>query len=380
MNAYTAIGSFDEILKQSKVGTAKVASLFQEAGQITARIEAARKSFTTRRVDFSEVKGLIKRASPQAGDLVLARVDAIGQHARLEEPTGRRGKLYPGDEIIVAYGARYAPDQFEAEVPSDLSPCDLVAGGGVASRVLSRHAKIGRATRITPIGLLADGQAQVVNLSRFALSPTVRPVARPAVIAVAGTSMNAGKTTSAAGLIHGLSRAGLRVAGIKVTGTGSGGDLWSMADAGAEWIFDFTDMGHATTAGLAIPAVEQIVTGLIRHVATLGSDIVVLEVADGVFQQETAGLLQSPLFRRHIDGILFAAGDALGAVGGVNWLRARELPVLALSGLLTTSPLAMREAMANADVAVASLDELMNPHFATRLCFGAGQGQVARLA
>lgn len=380
MNAYTAIGSSDEILKQLKVDTPKVAPLFREAGQITARIEAARKSFTIRRVDFSEVKGLIKRVSPQAGDLVLARVNVIGQHTRLEAPTGRREKLYPGDEIIVAYGARYAPDQFEAEVPADLSPCDLVAGGGVASRVLSRHAKIGRPTRITPIGLLADGQAQVLNLSRFALSPTVGPVARPTVIAVAGTSMNAGKTTSAAGLIHGLSRSGLRVAGIKVTGTGSGGDLWSMADAGAEWIFDFTDMGHAATAGLAIPAVEQIVTGLIRHVAVLGSDIVVLEVADGVFQQETADLLQSSLFRRHIDGILFAAGDALGAVGGVNWLKARELPVLALSGLLTTSPLAMREAIANADVAVASLDELMNPHFATRLCFGAGQRQVARLA
>lgn len=380
MNAYTAFGSFDEILKQTESDSAKPAAQVQQVGQITARIEAARKSFTTRRVDFSEAKGLIKRASPQAGDLVLARVEVIGQHARLEGPTGRRAKLYPGDEIVVAYGARYAPDQFEAEVPADLSPCDLVAGGGVASRVLSRHAKINRATRITPIGLLADGQAQVLNLSRFALSPTVRPVAYPTVIAVAGTSMNAGKTTSAAGLIHGLSRAGLRVAGIKVTGTGSGGDLWSMADAGAEWTFDFTDMGHATTAGLAIPVVEQIVTGLIQHVAALGSDIVVVEVADGVFQQETAGLLQSPLFRRQIDGIVFAAGDALGAVGGINWLKAHELPVLALSGLVTTSPLAMREAMANVDVAVVSLDELVNPHFATRLCFGAGQGQAARLA
>jgi len=380
MNAFTAIGSLDEIRIESAVDTAKVAPLFQKAGHITARIESARKSFTTRRVDFSEAKGLIKQAAPRSGDLVLARVDTIGQHTKLEAPSGRRGKLYPGDEIIVAYGARYAPDQFEAEVPSDLSPCELVAGGGVASRVLSRNSKISRATRITPIGLLADDLGQVLNLSRYALATTLRSGARPTVIAVAGSSMNAGKTTTASGLIHGLTRAGLRVAGIKVTGTGSGGDLWSMADAGAEWTFDFTDMGHASTAGLELPAVERIVTGLFRHVASLGSDIVVMEVADGLFQRETAQLLQSPLFRRQIDGILFAAGDALGAAGGIQWLKAHELPVLALSGQFTASPLAIREAEANTDIAVASLDDLNDPHFATRLCFGAGQEKVARLA
>lgn len=376
MNTHIAIGSFDEMTAPASGEAAKIAHSFEDVRQFTLRIAAARKSFTTRRVDFSEARGLLKKGSPRAGDLVLARVETIGQHGKLEAPGGRRQKLYPGDEIIVAYGARYAPDQFEAEVPHDLGPCDLVAGGGVASNVLSRHARIGRATRIKPIGLLVDADGAVLNLSRFALPAPQHAASRPTVIAVAGTSMNAGKTTSAAGLVHGLARAGLKVAGIKVTGTGSGGDLWSMRDAGAEWTFDFTDMGHATTAGLPLPALEQVVTGLVAHVTALGSDIVVLEIADGVFQRETANLLQSPEFRRHIDGIIFAAGDALGAVGGVNWLKSHNLPVLALSGLLTTSPLAMREAAVHVDTPIALLNELMTPHFATRLCFGAGQDRV----
>jgi hypothetical protein len=33
----------------------------------------------------------------------------------------------------------------------------------------------------------------------------------------------------------------------------------------------------------------------------------------------------------------------MGASGGVAWLRERGLPVLALSGVLTSSPLAIRE-------------------------------------
>ena len=60
---------------------------------------------------------LLRDAEPQPGDLVLARVTRVGQHQHIEQVTGRRAKLWQDDEIIVAYGNRYAPDQFEAFVP-----------------------------------------------------------------------------------------------------------------------------------------------------------------------------------------------------------------------------------------------------------------------
>jgi len=44
--------------------------------------------------------------------------------------------------------------------------------------------------------------------------------------------------------------------------------------------------------------------------------------------------------------VVFAANDALGAQAGVAWLAARQLPVIAITGVLTSSPLAMREAEA----------------------------------
>ncbi|MEN8688179.1 MAG: hypothetical protein AB1Z50_11545, partial [Desulfuromonadales bacterium] len=67
-------------------------------------------------------------------------------------------------------------------------------------------------------------------------------------------------------------------------------------------------------------------------------------VADGLLQRETARLFATPAFTDWIDGIIFAANDALGAQAGISWLTARQLPVFAITGVLTSSPLARREA------------------------------------
>lgn len=336
-----------------------------------ARIENAKRAFSTRRVEFPAQLRLLRTARPEAGDLLLARVEALGQHQKLESPHGRRAQLYEGDEIIVAFGNRYAPDQFEAVVPEDLGPCDLVAGGGLAGKVLSRHGKIKRATRLQPIGLIADRFGSAINLAQFGMPHRPLRESRPQVIAVAGTSMNAGKTTAAAGLIHGLARAGLKVAASKVTGTGSGGDLWSMLDAGAGEVLDFTDMGHASTAGLAPEQIERTALSLIAHSSAAGPDVVVVEIADGLLQSETAALLASPTFRAAIDGVLFAAGDALGAVGGVERLAALGHHVVGLSGLISISPLASREAAQALGAPVLLLEQLRDPVLAPQLCFAA---------
>lgn len=333
------------------------------------RRSAAKRAFTTRRVDLDLATRLRSDLRPRAGDLVLARVAQLGQHQKLESPHGRRAQLYVGDEIIVAYGERYAPDQFEAIVPQDLSPCDLVAGGGVAGLVLSRHAKMRTATRIEPVGLLADDDGKVLNLGWFGLPRLTLPPVLPPVVAVVGTSMNAGKTTAAAGLIHGLSRAGLHVAATKVTGTGSGGDLWTMLDAGARSVLDFTDHGHTSTAGLTLDRIESVALSLIAHSATSNPDLIVVEVADGLLQRETGALLQCKRLREALHGVLFAAGDAMGAVAGHDWLVKAGHRVLGVSGLLSASPLAVREAEAALGWPVLSLADLRDPLTAPKICF-----------
>lgn len=342
--------------------------------------EVAKVSYTARRLvelgyGSTRTLGLSREDKPpRAGELVLCQVTGIGQHKFLGQVHGKRNRLFVGDRIVVAYGARYAPDQFEAEVPDDLGPCDLVAGGGIAGRVVSSHARMKTPTRVEPLGLLTDEHGDVIDLARLArpVVPALAP--RPRTIAVLGTSMNAGKTTVAAALIRGLSLAGRRVGAAKVTGTGAPGDPTLMADAGASRVIDFTDLGFPSTYQLPMPQVIRILRSAVTDLTSHQAEAIVLEVADGILQRETAALMRTPEFRASVDGIVFAAGDSVSAVAGVRLLREEGLPVVALSGVLTASPLAMAEAVAGVDIPVYEAAAMADPSVADQMLSGTVTG------
>jgi Domain of unknown function (DUF1611_C) P-loop domain len=332
------------------------------------RMSSAKPAYTTRHLDLDAAKLLLTGVRPRVGDVVLARVVEIGQHEKIELAHGRRARMFVNDEIVVAYGNRYAPDQFEAELPDDLGPCDLAAAGGVASRVLNSHRKMNPATRLEPIGLLADAAGNRVNLKSGVLAaPHHTGGNRPLTIAVVGASMNSGKTTTAAHLVRGLRQAGLNVGAAKTTGTGAGGDVWLLSDAGAFPVYDFTNAGYPSTYLIGHDAVRDVFTGLTDRLAADGCQVIVLEVADGVFQEETAGLLADPVFDERVDAILFASYDALGASAGVSWLRGRGLAPIAVSGVLSSSPLATRETEAVTGSPVWGLEQLSDPQAAQAL-------------
>jgi hypothetical protein len=336
---------------------------------VQARLRRAKAAWVTRRSSLDGAMHLrLDGLKPVPGDLLLARVRKLGQHSALQLANGRRAKLFVGDEIIVCYGHRYAPDQFEALVPDDLDACHLVAAGGIAARARYSHGRMRRPTEIEPLGLLADAAGRVLNLAQFreAEAPA-RSGSAPRVIGVVGTSMNAGKTTAAAHLVRGLVGAGLKVAAAKVTGTGAAGDTLLFVDAGASPVVDFTDFGHASTYRVPAPEVERILVQTIRHLARSGVDCIVFEVADGLLQVETAALLGSSTFSRVVDGLVFAAPDSMGAGAGVEWLEQRGLPVLAVSGALTASPLAAAEARRATQLPVLDLDDLSEPEQARGL-------------
>ncbi|MFZ5791693.1 MAG: molybdopterin guanine dinucleotide synthesis B family protein [Pseudomonadota bacterium] len=312
---------------------------------------------------------------PKAGDLVLARVDRLGHHKRIERTDGRLADLFARDEVLLAYGNRYAPDQFEAEIPEDLSPCHMVAAGGIASLALSWNEKVRRPTEITPIGLIADRSGQPINLSSYSVAPVAMP-SLPPIIAIAGTSMNSGKTTTAASLVHGLSRAGFRVGAAKLTGTGAGGDLWKMIDAGAHMALDFTDAGHASTYLCSLEEIETIVHKLFGQLAAGQCEVIVAEIADGIFQRETAALLKAEFFRSMVQSVMFATSDAGGARDGGNWLIRLGYNLLGIGGMLTLSPLARREAEDGAGFKTFGIEELCDPTIA-RSIVGSLSGNIA---
>jgi hypothetical protein len=333
------------------------------------RIARAKMPYAVRRVPRKDMAALLTGSvRPRAGNLVLARVEKLGQHSHLELTSGRRARLFVGDEIVLTYGNRYAPDQFEAVVPDSLAACHMVAAGGIASMALSRHGKMSSPTLISPIGLLGDASGNDLNLANYALQAIASwDGDRPLTIAVVGASMNAGKTETATSLIKGLIRSGLTVGAAKVTGTAAGGDVWSMIDAGAEPVLDFSDVGLPSTYLLPATHVESAMITLTRHLCKAGVNAIVLEVADGLFQQETAELLRSRVFTERVDAMIFAAKDALSAVAGVEWLQRHDLPIRAVSGILTASPLATREAHTAIGLPILDLDTLSSAGVATLL-------------
>lgn len=319
----------------------------------------AKRAYTTRHVPLEQASQLLVNGyQPQVGDLVLARVDRRLQHTHIQLPSGRRAMMNVGDEIIVCYGNRYAPDQFEAEIPRDLSPCHLVAAGGIASLSLSRNNSMKSATQISPIGVLADSEGKAINMKDHALKTTPAPRIKPPVTVVIGTSMNAGKTTVAADIILGMTRQGLRVGSAKVTGTGAGGDVFKMQDCGAVKVYDFTDCGYPTTYKVPLDNCIEIMQTLIAKLSEENLDSIVIEVADGILQDETRGLVQSKEFLALTDDIVFAAGDAMGALGGSSWIQQQGLNVIGVSGVITSSPLAMREYALISDIPVYTRGDL----------------------
>lgn len=161
--------------------------------------------------------------------------------------------------------------------------------------------------------------------------------------------------------------AGFRVGAAKTTGTGAGGDVWLLSDAGAVPVYDFTCAGLPSTYGVGIGEVRRVFTELTDRLAADGCEVVVVEVADGVYQDETGALLGEPVFRERVDAVLFAAYDALGATAGATWLETRGLTPLALTGVLSSSPLATREAEAATGRQVWGLERLQDPSLARRL-------------
>ncbi|WP_415404830.1 hypothetical protein [Tateyamaria sp. SN3-11] len=214
-------------------------------------------------------------------------------------------------------------------------------------------------TKLRPIGLLTDRSGEVINIARYALPAATIPD-HVTVIGVFGASMNAGKTTAAVSLAHGLSRAGFSVAGVKATGTGAFSDFNAFEDAGV-CAMDFTDAGMPTTYRMPMDRVEHGFETLVGTAAANGADVVVVEIADGVFQQETLEILEGSSIRDRFDGILFATPDALGAVGGSRVLADHGLTPFAMSGKLTLSPLAMAEACKATGIPQLTREDLCTP-------------------
>jgi hypothetical protein len=97
---------------------------------------------------------------------------------------------------------------------------------------------------------------------------------------------------------------------------------------------------------------------LLTNLATQPLDYIVVEIADGIFQRETRMLLEHRMFTSLIDHLFFSANDSLSAECGVRMLHHYQLPLRGVAGIVTQSPLAIREVEEVCEIPCLTLQQL----------------------
>jgi hypothetical protein len=300
-------------------------------------------TWVTRRVATAEISWQPMR-HPQIGDLLLCEVVSIGIHGRVETGSGSREKLYVRDRVVCAVANRYATSLLEAVAEVGDGEIDMISASGLCGRVVARAKKAAAPTKLRVLGQAFVG-SEPLNLRTCVLETPLEAVGtEPKWIVVVGSAMDSGKTTACASIIHGLVAAGNRVGAGKVTGTASARDLGSFRDAGAQPFVDFLDFGWPSTVGCTEAELLRVLDGIADTLRAAGVEWGVIEIADGLLQADTRFLIAAlPKQLGPATRVVLTVRESLAAVAGIELLQSVGIDVVAVSGLITNSPLACRE-------------------------------------
>lgn len=303
---------------------------------------------------FAIPKKLIKQYDdlpeklPTVGDLVFGEVCLLGHHTTLESRSARIHTIHDRTRAVFVFGNRYAPDYYEGLVPQAIGDTvDLLARSGLVGEMKCQNELIRSPTKVRMLGYVCDSTGKVVNTRDHVLiNPRKRerngPGAR--VILCIGTTMNSGKSYAAAACCYALSSMDKTVRAAKITGTAGLKDILLMEDCGAQHVADFSYCGFPSTYMLEREDLIGIFRAVDMKYGNNPRNYLVIEFADGIFQRETAMLFQEPEVRSRIHKIVFCAADAAGVLGGLRALKESfGMTPCAISGLCSSSPLAMRE-------------------------------------
>lgn len=332
--------------------------------------------------EFQIARHLNKTRIPQAGDVAIFRVLSIGKHKAIQNDLGKNSYIFEGDYIMAAFGNRYATNQFEGYVPDAVMPQYQILGqGGCIGVLKSMHAKFENigATELKLVGYAVNSKKEVINTHYLKEKELEFKPGRPRdyeVILSVGSSMDSGKTTSAAYLCRGLKNAGNKVAFIKLTGTVFSKDKRFVRDCGAHIAVDFSNLGFPSTYMYSRQQILNVFEGLLNKVESINPDFVVVEIADGLLQRETNMLLTDGEFMSTVDHIMLSCGDSLGVLSGLDYLDRINFQPFAISGLINASPLLCGEIKSATQIPLLNLDQLMSKTVVKHLA----QKQVQKLS
>lgn len=331
-------------------------------------MNAVKKSIITKGVGRYKINRKINKTYiPKAGDVAVFKIIEIGKHKAIQGEKGTNYYLFPGDKILAVFGSRYATGQFEGYVPEKYhSIYEILGQGGVVGELASMHKKFENigATTVKLVGYAMDNDNNVINTRYLNVERRSFSAAKPRsyqTFLSLGTSMDSGKTTTAAYLSRGLKLLKKKVAYIKLTGTVYGKDCSIVRDCGADTAVDFSYCGYPSTYMCSTDEILDVFETLLNRIERVHPDIVIVEIADGLLQRETKALLEHKPFMSVIDGAVLSCVDSLSTISGVEALSALHLMPFAICGSFTASPLLLEEARNALEIPILTLDEILTP-------------------
>jgi hypothetical protein len=137
-------------------------------------------------------------------------------------------------------------------------------------------------------------------------------------------------------LIRQATAAGMRVAAGKLSGVACLRDTLNMADHGAVATASFLDCGLPSTVGVGdLAPVAKAIVGKLNESAP---DMIVIELGDGILGGYSVGsVFDDAELRGVMAALVYCASDYVGAWGGIELLRQRNLTVDLVAGSVTDS-------------------------------------------
>lgn len=202
---------------------------------LTRTSDLTKKEFEVRKLNKNEW---------DTGDFVVCKLTDVGSHqAKLELANGRLRGVMDGDQLVGALGIRHATLEATGswkETGED-GKMHVLNWGGLIGKLTSKSVFLPKLMEVQYIGHAWRSDAKL-NMSDYMVQVPHKQFKTPVVLFI-GTSMSAGKTTSARIVTSLLKLAGHKVVGAKITGTGRLKDILAIKDVGADAVIDFVDAG-----------------------------------------------------------------------------------------------------------------------------------------
>ena len=269
----------------------------------------------------------------KTGDYVVGKITNTGNDLlQIELINGRMRSIMKGDLVVGALGERYATLEATGtwkEVEED-GIMHLLTGAGLFGKCTSKSAHLPNLIEIEYLGHVVRDE-KICTMDDFVSDVKFSKFNTPVILLV-GTSMSAGKTTSARIIVNQLKRAGLKIVAGKLTGASRYRDTLSLKDVGANYIFDFVDIGLPSSIYPREKFRKKLIQ-LLSRINSVKADVAVIELGASPLEPYNGDIAFEEL-KNNIKCIILCASDPY-AVYGV--MKSFNLKPDIVSGIATNT-------------------------------------------